>query len=297
MDRREFLCASGALLASRIPLPFLAPTEATVFEVAGVTPENVRQLFEAIGGVQSLSPRPLDQASVLIKPNLCLSSPDDSGVTTSLHTVELVCTALRDDGVKKIIIADHTLGETADFRASPWLDLPSKFPEVKVILANEERMYTPVSVDGRVLKTVGVLKLLERADLMVNIATAKHHSGTHVSLAVKNLMGCIWNRSDFHTTMDLHEAIGDLPLAIKPTLNILDATRVLLTGGPVGPGRLLRDNRLFVSTDIVAVDSVVVSRYNFGGKSLAAREIPHLHAASRNNAGVSDLDKITIVKV
>jgi uncharacterized protein (DUF362 family) len=304
MDRREFLRASGVLLAAGLPRlrragaePFPLSNDATVYEVENFTTEKAAQLFDAFGGISGLTSRPLNQATVLIKPNLCLSAPEDAGVATPLHTVELLCKALIDGGVTRIIIADHTLGQTSDFQSSPWLELPNKLPEIKVIFANEERLYAPKPVEGKVLKTVDVLRLLERADIMLNVATAKHHSGTHVSLGVKNLMGCIWNRATFHTTMDLHQAIGDLPLAIKPTLNIVDATRVLLTGGPVGPGRVLRENRVFAGADIVAVDSVVVSRYSFGGKNLSAREIPHLHAASHNDVGVSDLDKITIVRI
>jgi uncharacterized protein (DUF362 family) len=305
MDRREFLRAtSSLLLTAQLPAVQYAmgrslspqPTP-TVYEVEKLSLETTRTLFEVFGGIRGLCTSDIAQATVLIKPNLCLSQSNDTGVTTSIQTVEFFCQALIDEGVKKIIIADHTLGQTADFQASDWYELPKKYPEVKFVLANEERMFEPRTVEGKLLKTIAVLKLLSRADLLLNIATAKHHSGTHVSLAVKNLMGCIWNRSDLHTKMDLHQAIGDLAISIRPTINIIDATRVLSTGGPVGPGRLLNENRLFASTDIVAVDSVVVSRYNFGGKSLPPNEIAHLQAAYQNGAGEIDLDKIKIERI
>jgi uncharacterized protein (DUF362 family) len=139
--------------------------------------------------------------------------------------------------------------------------------------------------------------LLSRADLFINVATAKHHSATQVSLGVKNLMGVIWNRADFHTTMDLSQAIGDLAVLIRPDLTIVDASRVLLTGGPTGPGKIALDMRMFASRDMVAVDSAVVGRYPFGDRSIRPHDIPHLRSAAELGVGVDDLDRITLTRV
>ena len=164
-------------------------------------------------------------------------------------------------------------------------------------MANEQRLYQPVQVEGKVLKEVETLKLIPKVDLIINLATAKHHTATHVTLAIKNLMGLIWNRSVFHTDLDLAQAIADLALVIRPQLNIIDASRVLLNGGPTGPGPIINDNRLFASRDILAVDSIVTSRYNFGGKSLTPREIPHLWAAYQLGIGEIDHQKIQLQKI
>ena len=110
-------------------------------------------------------------------------------------------------------------------------------------------------------------------------------------------MGLIWNRSTFHTDLDLPRAIADLAQVIRPGLNIIDTSRVLLNGGPTGPGPIVKDNRLFAGFDILALDSVVVSRYNFGGKTMAAKEVPHLWSAYQNAIGEIDLQNINIHKV
>ena len=66
-------------------------------------------------------------------------------------------------------------------------EIVKKYPEAKLLLANEQRYYRPIPVEGKVLKSTEVLKSLPRVDLFINVATAKHHSATHVSLAMKNL--------------------------------------------------------------------------------------------------------------
>jgi uncharacterized protein (DUF362 family) len=169
--------------------------------------------------------------------------------------------------------------------------------QAKLVFANEQRHFEPVEVAGKVLKETEILKLLTRTDLVINLATAKHHSATGVSLALKNLMGTIWDRSEFHTKLDLDQAIGDLALAVRPGINLIDARRVLLNGGPTGPGPVIEGDGLFASTDIVALDSIVASRYDFGGKTMKGRDVAHLVAAHKNGVGEIDPEKIDLRKI
>jgi uncharacterized protein (DUF362 family) len=301
MDRRNFIKSTSAvLLASQMPLLSKTqdqPNNPIVFEVEEFNSNSIAALFSAMGGIQRFIQGDLSKSIVLIKPNICLPHSDKMGTTSSVQVLEQLCQYLISSGIKKILITDHTLQKSDDFKDMEINNLGKRYKEVEVFLSNAERWYQPVQGCCRELKSTSVLKLTSRADLFINLATAKHHSATHVSLAIKNLMGAIWNRMDLHTKMNLHHAIGDLPLIITPDLNIIDATRVLLTNGPTGPGKVITDNRLFASTDILAVDSVVTSRYNFGGKILPARQVTHLMAAYNNKIGEIELDKITIKKV
>jgi uncharacterized protein (DUF362 family) len=198
--------------------------------------------------------------------------------------------------VKRVIVTDHTLQQAERFKDNALVGVAEKYKEAKLVIANEQRHFEPVEVGGKVLKKTEIMKTLERADLVINVATAKNHSATQVSLAIKNLMGVIWDRSAFHVKMDLHQAIGDLARAVRPGLNIIDASRVLLTGGPTGPGSVIKENRIFASTDILALDSIVAARYAFGGKTLTAREVRHLRAAYDNGVGEIDIEKIDLRK-
>jgi len=300
INRRNFITKAGAALASTLlPWHYLAgdPVKSTVWEIEGKAGPAVPELFDAIGGLQSILKKDPALSTIILKPNLCLPHKSSLGTTTSIELMDSICEYLIAEGVKKIIITDHTLQHADSFQRHEIVQLGKKYPPVKVILANEQRLYQPVSSNGKVLKEVEILKLIPRADLLLNLATAKHHTATHVTLAIKNLMGLIWDRSAFHTEMDLAQAIADLTLVIKPQLNIIDTSRVLLNGGPTGPGPIINENRLFASTDILAVDSIVAARYNFGGKSLSPKEIPHLRATYQAGIGEIDHENINLQKL
>lgn len=302
MKRRDFVkTLLTGLAVPFLPIPRLRASQnpaPIVYEAVGSTQEMVKALFAAMGGLGRFIATDLPRATVVIKPNLCLPHPDIRGSITSSALIVALCEYLTENGIGKIIITDHTLQEDASdpmaFELSKALE---NLPTVKFTLANQQRLYQPVEVNGPVLKQTEVLKTALRADFLINVATAKHHSATQVSLALKNLMGLIWDRMIFHTELDLHQAIADLARVIRPGLNIVDASRVLLTNGPTGPGALAADNRLFASLDPVALDATVVSRYNFGGHALAPEKVAHLLAAYRNGVGEIELDKIQLHKI
>jgi uncharacterized protein (DUF362 family) len=300
MDRREFLKTSAAVAASSM-LPFnaLLGEEAgpVVWEIEGEPGAAVEKVFSSLGGLEKLIPGEVEGCTVVLKPNLCLPHPPAAATTTSPELIDALCSYLVEHNVKRIIVTDHTLQKAESFENNAVLKVGDKYKQARVIVANEQRLYQPMEVKGKVLKQTEIMKTLSRADLLVNVATAKNHSATQVSLALKNLMGLIWDRAAFHTKLDLHQAIADLALAVRPGLNIVDASRVLLNGGPTGPGPVAMDGRIFASTDILALDSVVTGRYDFGGRTLSAKEVPHLRAAYANGVGEIDVDKIDLQKV
>jgi len=304
MDRRKFIkVSSAALVVSQVPFTGYinaSPPQnysATVYEAENVDKENIEAIFTALGGLTTWIKTDLAKATVLIKPNICLPHRSELGTITSAALIETIIQVLLDSGIKNIIIADHTLQKTEDFSNIELVSVAEKYPEVKLMFTNQERMFQAVEVNGKALKKTDILKLLSRASLFINLATAKHHQTTHVSLAIKNLMGVIWDRTAFHTSLEINQAIGDLALVVKPDLNIIDTSRVLLNNGPVGPGEMITENRVFASTDICAVDSVVVSRYNFGNRSITAKEVPHIRAAWENGIGEIELEKILVKKI
>lgn len=301
MKRRQFIkLGAVALITERLSGINLLKSQETlskVWEFENINENTFPKLFAAFGGILSLLPKEPGKCTVLIKPNICLPNQSGSGTVTNARNIGMLIKTLVDSGVKKIIVADHTLMKTDDFENIELKTIVAGYPEATLILANEERWFQETSVPGKVLKSTQILKILGRVDLFINYATAKHHSATQVSLCIKNLMGAIRDRETLHTGMDLHQAIGDLTLAMKPHLNIIDAGKVLLNGGPTGPGPIKSDNRIFASQDILAIDSVVASRYNFGGRSIKPSDILHLTAAFENKAGEIDLGKIVVEKI
>jgi uncharacterized protein (DUF362 family) len=110
-------------------------------------------------------------------------------------------------------------------------------------------------------------------------------------------MGLIWDRGYLHARVNLHQAIADLGLVLKPDLVIVDATRVLLTKGPSGPGRIDEPGEIIMGTDPVAVDSLAVSRYRWYGRSFTGSDVRHLVCAHKLGLGEVDIGKLNIKEV
>jgi uncharacterized protein (DUF362 family) len=118
--------------------------------------------------------------------------------------------------------------------------------------------------DGVRLKSAKLRVELLDVDVLVNIPVAKHHTGAVLSCNLKNMMGGADRETNrtFHAGADgygdldlLCQCIVDLNTVRKPSLCVADATVVLATNGPAGPGDLLKPQKVVVGTDAVAVDA------------------------------------------
>jgi uncharacterized protein (DUF362 family) len=104
-------------------------------------------------------------------------------------------------------------------------------------------------------------------------------------------MGIIYDRPSWHIR-GLSQCIADLATRVRPHLTILDATRLLTTNGPKGPGKVKVRDQIIASADPLAVDAYGATL--FGVK---AGEIAHLTLAAQQKVGEIDLKRVRIVKV
>jgi uncharacterized protein (DUF362 family) len=125
------------------------------------------------------------------------------------------------------------------------------------------------------------LKFLFEVDKVINLPTAKHHSLARVSLGMKNWMGAVGGkRRQMHQKLD--QCIADLAQALRPTLVVLDGSRVLMRHGPTG-GRLAdveKGNTIICGWDQVAVDREAL---HLLGATLG--EVKHITTAARRGLG------------
>ena len=109
-------------------------------------------------------------------------------------------------------------------------------------------------------------------------------------------MGLVWDRGYIHQQVDLHQGIADLGTFIKPSLIVMDATSVLTTRGPEGPGMTEKLDTIIAGTDPVAVDSYTITLTNWNGRKYAPVDVKHIVAASEMKLGEMNLDKLKIKK-
>jgi len=305
MERRDFFqrlgqltrgVAAGTFFSSALPL-LPEETRTPGIVVAEGTPDiMIPRIFDSMGGPASII-KP--GHTVLIKPNLAFANPSSWGSGTSPEAIRKVAELCLEAGAKRVIVADHTNHESEKvFLRTGVKQALEDLAEVKLISLDKESMYTEVSVPyGKALSTVKIAKLLKRADVLINLPCAKSHTATDVSLGLKNLMGLIWDRSYFHNSTDLHAAIAELALVIRPDLTIVDATRALVTNGPTGPGKVEALGMFVAGTDPLAVDAYATTLTNWNHRSLNADRVKHLAHASRIGLGSLDLNGYHIKKM
>lgn len=300
ITRRDFLkISAGAVIASLLPKILFTTTEGASGPLIGVargeSSNLVKTALDAIGGINTF----VKQGDrVCIKPNISFAANIDCGATTSPEIVKQVVELCLDAGASKVIILDHTI-------QNPQLCVEkSKIEEaiidknkVSLLTLTKERQFTEVQVpSGQELHTVKIAKALQGVDTFINLPTAKSHSATGVSLGIKSLMGLVWDRGALHR-VNLHRAIAELGTVMKPDVTIVDATRVLTTGGPGGPGKTVKLNTVITGTDPVAVDSYCVGVTQWYNKSWTGSSVKYIVAASELGLGEIDTGKMRITEI
>jgi uncharacterized protein (DUF362 family) len=87
----------------------------------------------------------------------------------------------------------------------------------------------------------------------------------------------------------LDQSIVDLNKAVKPALNIVDATEFIVSNGPFGPGQLFRPQRVIAGTDRVAIDACCASLWG-----LKPEDIVQIKRGAEQGLGQIDLSKIVL---
>jgi uncharacterized protein (DUF362 family) len=300
-SRREFLkTTAGMALAVGISHGFGnasgAESEIDISVVKSESPDrSVIAAIESLGGIGKFVK---SGDVVLIKPNMAFPNPPGWGNTTNPDVVLAMVKLCMDAGARLILIIDNPMGDPDRCLkltgvASACEKLGSK--SVRVSMETEQRDYKEVKLEkAGALEKTEVHKTLLKADVFINMPVAKSHSATGVSLGMKNLMGLIWDRKYLHQDIDLHQGIADLSTFIKPSLIVLDATRVLTTRGPEGPGRTENLNKIVAGSDPVAVDSYAVKISQWNNRSYEPKDVKHIAEAHNLGLGEMDLGKLSI---
>ena len=137
------------------------------------------------------------------------------------------------------------------------------------------------------------------ADVLINVPAAKHHGSFTLTLAMKNLMGLMGgNRGRVHT--DFHQKLADLLTGVRPHLNIIDATRIMLRDGPTTASRAnVRHgvDTIIAGTNAVAVDAYAARNLPWLERYAAANaSIGYIRVAGRMGLGQSDPDRLEVVR-
>ena len=291
MDRRHFLesglkgAGYGLLFGGFARRAFgRSDARPDIALAKGPAKEATLRALDAIGGMQRfVSPGNV----VVVKPNASFEAPPEWGATTHPDVVSAVLDACFEAEARRVYVVDHTLKPAEKcFARSGIGDAVAAFPKAKLVSLDDRKAYREVKVPNG--------KVLEKVDLFINLPTAKAHPATTVSLGLKNLMGLIWDRHHFHDNIDIHQGVADLATILKPQLTILDAVRILTTGGPAGPGDVDPFDGVVAGVDPVAVDAYGVGLSTWNRQTFRPDQIRYIRASVEHGLGTTDLESLRI---
>jgi uncharacterized protein (DUF362 family) len=304
MNRRRFLLRGAQALGAGLLAPHLGPGRAAVDDAehpdlviaSGDPREAVMAALAAIGGIGRFV-RPNDV--VVVKPNASFVAPPEWGATTHPDVLSGVIDACVQAEARRVIVADHTMGSAQHcFERACTASAVEAFEGAKLISLDDRKMYREVPIpEGTKLKTTEIASVALKADVLINVPTAKCHGATGVGFGLKNLMGLVWDRSTFHNDMDIHVGIADLATALRAQLTVLDAVHVLKTNGPTGPGEVDRLGKVIVGADPVAVDAYGAGLSTWNGQTLQPAQVEHLRLAAGRGVGTLDLATLRIQEI
>ncbi|MCE5239611.1 DUF362 domain-containing protein [bacterium] len=258
--------------------------------------ETLKAALGVFGGMKAFI-QPGDR--VVIKPNLAWSRTPEQAACTSPEVLAAVIAACRDAGARDLIVGEHACDVAAVVFDLSGARAVCAQAGIELVDWSSPQLYREQALaQGQTLKADQIATDLLDCDVYINLPTLKHHSASTVTLALKNQMGCVQDRGRYHSERgaaganNLHRNVVDLATALRPTLNILDATRALKTGGPKGPGVVEQLDTICVSPNIVAVDA-------YGARLLGhdPLSIPHLAMAAAAGLGEAELNKIQMREV
>jgi len=270
IDRREFvkrcIVAGAGIIAGKSIASALEstipPFEYDLCSVVGDQYfDNTMKAVDALGGMQKFV-KPGNSVGILVN-----SPIDHAGAFTNPEISLAVVKLCLDAGAKQIIPINDI--SQSYWRRSKRFELMKT--EISGIRYADETI--EVNIDkGKSIKQAEVRSTLLSCDVFINIPIIKDHEGTRYTCNMKNMMGAFSSstcrrchlgdssallgliRGYYRNPDLLAQSIADLNLVRRPTLCVVDATEILATNGPSGPGELRKPREVIAATDCVAAD-------------------------------------------
>ncbi|MBN1158463.1 MAG: DUF362 domain-containing protein [Bacteroidales bacterium] len=303
MKRRDFIRSSvsagmftgaaftlgsyGALKAADSTSSFQLPYDMVAIR-GGEPGEMFDRGIASLGGLkQFVKPN----QTVVVKPNIGWDTTPEKGATTNPELVSAVIEQCKLAGAKSVYVFDNPVAEWTRSYAYSGIEEAAKKAGATVVSGKSEGYYQNVSIPkGKVLKNAKVHELILESDVFINIPVLKNHGGSTLTIAMKNLMGVVWDRQYWHSN-DLHQCIADFATFFQPDLNIIDAYRVMKRNGPrgVSAADVVTMKYQIIATDMVAADAAATKVFG-----MEPNQLRHLVLAEQSGVGTSDIDALKI---
>ena len=302
MERRDFLrrsmyagIATGAGMTLGSFDSILANNYAAPFDMVAAMGGEAEVMFEkAIASLGGMKAYVKKNQTVVVKPNIGWDVSPEKAANTNPKLIGKIVEHCLRAGAKDVFVFDNTCDNWQKCYTNSGLEKAVKDAGGKIVSGKSESYYQEVQVPkGVKLKKAKVHELILSSDVFINVPVLKSHGGATISIAMKNLMGIVWDRGFWHKN-DLHQCIADFSTFRKPDLNIVDAYRVMKKNGPRGVSveDVVTLKGQLISKDIVAVDAAATKLFG-----LEPENIGFITNAEKLGIGTSKLDKLNINRI
>ncbi len=228
----------------------------------------------------------------MVKPNIGWNRTPAQAANTNPYVVEAIVEMCREAGAKKVRVMDYTVNSARITYERSGIKAAVKRAKGSIEFADERKFKEKSIPDGEMLKSWHIYKDALDADVLINVPIAKHHSLTKLTLGIKNNMGLILDREEFHTRID--QKLADLATVLKPDLTIIDAYRILTAHGPnAGTSRDVKlVGQVIAGADPVAVDSYAATLFDLKGE-----DVGYIKSSYDMGLGEIDLNKVQIKNI
>lgn len=247
--------------------------------------------IEAVGGIGQFVKK---GQSVVVKPNIGWNRTPENGANTNPLLVKRIVEHCVQAGAKKVYVFDNSVDSGVKSYETSGIEAAAKAGGAIVVPASNASSYVDVEIpDAKRLTKTMVHEVLMDADVLINVPVLKHHFASQLTIAMKNLMGVVYDRMAYHSR-GLNDCIVDFCLHRKPDLNVVDAYRVTMAHGPqkARPEDVVLKKMLLLSSDVVAVDAA--SAKVFGQEPEAVK---HIQMGHERGIGTMNLDELNIMKI
>ena len=251
--------------------------------------DAVSSAVELVGGMAKFV-RP--GARVLVKPNLLYPRPAESAVTTHPEVVRAVVELAREAGASEVMVGDSPgLAKASTVARACGLTAALEGTGARVVELDQ-----PLEVKGEAFPKLALSEVAIRADAVINVAKAKTHVCTGLTLSTKNCFGFVpgIRKSQWHLRAGRNERmfcrlLVDVARTVGPGLSLVDAVVAMEGNGP-GSGTPRPVRAVLAGENAVAVDLAASRLLGF-----SRAELPVERAARELSAGPSEMKEIEIL--
>lgn len=304
MKRRTFLkkglalgvTAGGALLSwdgSEATASDDGPGVPDLVAVKNAEPDPLLEAaLSALGGIaQFVKPG----QTVLVKPNIGWNRSPETGANTNPALVAGIVRRCVLAGAKKVYVFDNSCGPGDKCYRNSGIHGAARSAGA-VMVPCYRKDFVEVRIPGaKILKKTAVHRLVMDSDVFINVPVLKHHMSTHLTVAMKNLMGVVWDRGWYHGN-GLDQCIADFCRLRKPNLNIVDAYRVTMANGPQYARKedIALKRTLLAARDIVTADAAAARIFGTDPERIEYIRLAHLQQIGNMDLSELKIRKITL---